>query len=83
MELGIRPENLTEPRGRPDEVRLDAISEVAEPMGMETYLYVRIGAHEAVARTELAIPPKPGAVVSLVAHMGAMHLLDPESGAVL
>ncbi|HVT52072.1 MAG TPA: sn-glycerol-3-phosphate ABC transporter ATP-binding protein UgpC, partial [Dongiaceae bacterium] len=29
LELGIRPENLTEPRGRADEVRLDAKVEVA------------------------------------------------------
>jgi multiple sugar transport system ATP-binding protein len=83
LELGIRPENLTEPRGRADEVRLDAKVEVAEPMGMETYLYVRIGTHEAVARTELTVPPKPGETVSLVAHMNQMYLLDPETGAVL
>jgi multiple sugar transport system ATP-binding protein len=83
LELGIRPENLTEPRGRADEVRLDAKVEVAEPMGQETYLYVRIGTQEAIARTEPPTPPKPGDVVTLVAHMSQMHLIDPESGAVL
>ncbi len=83
LELGLRPEHLTEPRGRTDYSELKAQVEVVEPMGMEALLYVRIAGLEATARIDPADLPQPGDTNDLAAHMQHMHLLDPENGCVL
>ena len=83
LELGIRPEHLTEKRGRPEEVELTVHVEVVEPMGMETLLHVTIAGTEVTARVDPALEPKPGDKITLVANLANMHLLDPESGKVL
>jgi multiple sugar transport system ATP-binding protein len=83
LELGLRPEHVTEQRGRPDAADLQMQVVVVEPMGMETLLHGSIGGGEATARIDPASAPKPGETITLSASMPHMHLLDPESGKVL
>jgi multiple sugar transport system ATP-binding protein len=84
LELGLRPEHLTEPRNRDGEAPIAAQVEVVEPMGMETFLYLRIAGNEAVARIEpVGSAPRPGETLNLAAQMNQMHLLDPRTGAIL
>jgi multiple sugar transport system ATP-binding protein len=83
LEFGLRPEHLSEPRGRTDSVDVQAKVEVVEPMGMEALLYVRISGQEMVARIDPTSIPRPGDMIPLSAHMAHMHLIDPQSGLVL
>ncbi|WP_413991503.1 ABC transporter ATP-binding protein [Labrys okinawensis] len=83
LELGLRPEHLTEHRGRADAADVKMQVVVVEPMGMETLLHGYVSGTEATARIDPAAAPNPGVVVTLSASMAHMHLLDPESGKVL
>jgi multiple sugar transport system ATP-binding protein len=83
LELGLRPEHITEQRGRSDAADVKMQVVVVEPMGMETLLHGSIAGSEATARIDPAATPNPGEVATLSASMAHMHLLDPESGKVL
>jgi multiple sugar transport system ATP-binding protein len=83
LELGLRPEHLTEPRGRAEEAELRVSVEVVEPMGMETLLHVLIAGSEATARVDPMMMPNPGETIAVAANMANMHLLDPTTGKVL
>ncbi|HVI89568.1 MAG TPA: sn-glycerol-3-phosphate ABC transporter ATP-binding protein UgpC [Dongiaceae bacterium] len=83
LEFGLRPEHLTEQRGRSDTADLRVKVEVVEPMGMEALLYVRVAGSEAIARIDPAQLPGPGDEIVLSAHLNHMHLIDPENGLVL
>ncbi len=83
LELGLRPEHLTEQRGRADAVDIKMQVEVVEPMGVETLLHGTVAGSEVTARVDPATAPRPGEVATLSANMGHMHLLDQESGKVL
>ena len=86
LELGLRPEHLTEPRAAraaeltaPMTVDLD----VVEPMGMETLVYFTIGGNEVCARMDPTANPQPGQATPLSANMTHMHLLDPKTLSIL
>jgi len=83
LELGLRPEHLTEPRGRAEEAELRVSVEVVEPMGMETLLHVLIAGSEATARVDPMMMPQPGETIAVAANMANMHLLDLATGKVL
>jgi multiple sugar transport system ATP-binding protein len=83
LELGLRPEHLTEPRGRPEEAELRVSVEVVEPMGMETLIHVLVSGSEATARVDPMVTPAPGETIVVAANMANMHLLDPKTGKVL
>ena len=89
MLLGIRPEHLME-TGRPGSAPLHVRVDVVEPMGMETMVHFRLGETTAGlggASYTARIPPEtrasPGETLPLQADMNQMHLLDPQSGAVV
>ena len=83
LELGLRPEHVTEHRGRTDAADVQMSVIVVEPMGMETLLHGTIAGSEATVRIDPVATPSPGEVATLSASMTYMHLLDPESGKVL
>ena len=89
MLLGIRPEHLTE-AARPGSAELDVEVEVVEPMGMETMLHFRLGARTLglsglmyTARVAPETVARDGQLFALQADMNQMHLVDPDSGAVV
>ncbi|RDW14063.1 ABC transporter ATP-binding protein [Paracoccus thiocyanatus] len=86
LELGLRPEHLTDERsatGRgpfaPMPVRVD----VAEPMGVETLVHFLSGEVMCCARIDPDLDPQAGQDIALMANMGNMHLIDIESGRVV
>jgi len=75
LTVGVRPEHV-----ELAETGLGAQVEVVEPMGAETYVHCRAGAHLVTVRTDQP-PPRPGAPVHLAFARGQLHLFDAESEA--
>ena len=83
--FGLRPEHITEPRrsDRDGNCEFSATLDVVEPMGMETMVFFRIDGQEVCGRVEPSSAAGPGQPMRLFANMDQMHLIDPQSGAVL
>jgi multiple sugar transport system ATP-binding protein len=81
--LGLRPEHITEPRRSDPGREFSATLDVVEPMGMETMVFFRIDGQEVCGRVEPGSAAGPGEAMRLYANMDNMHLIDPQSGAVL
>jgi multiple sugar transport system ATP-binding protein len=83
--LGVRPEHVTEPRRNERDQQCDfaAALDVVEPMGMETMVYFTIDGQEICGRVDPGSALGPGETMRLHANMDQMHLIDPQSGAVL
>jgi multiple sugar transport system ATP-binding protein len=85
--FGLRPEHMTEPRGygnghgRGQEFTVTA--DVVEPMGMETMVFFEINGSEVCARVDPSCEARPGEPVKLAADLSKMHLIDPQTDAVL
>ncbi len=83
--LGLRPEHLTEPRrsDRDQNCEFDITLDVVEPMGMETMVYFTVDGQEICGRVDPGSAKGPGEVMRLHANMNHMHLIDPQTDAVL
>jgi multiple sugar transport system ATP-binding protein len=83
--LGLRPEHITEPRrtDRDQNCEFDTRLDVVEPMGMETMVYFTIDGQEICSRVDPGSAKGPSEPMRLYANMNHMHLIDPQSGAVL
>jgi multiple sugar transport system ATP-binding protein len=83
--FGLRPEHITEPRrnDRDGNCEFSATLDVVEPMGMETMVFFRIDGQEVCGRVEPGSAAGPSQPMRLFANMDHMHLIDPQSGAVL
>jgi multiple sugar transport system ATP-binding protein len=57
--------------------------DVVEPMGMETMVYFTVDGQEVCGRVDPGSAKGPGEPMRLHANMDHMHLIDPQSGAVL
>jgi multiple sugar transport system ATP-binding protein len=83
--FGLRPEHITEPRrnDRDPQCEFAATLDVVEPMGMETMVYFTVDGQEVCGRVDPGSATGPGEAMRLYADMDRMHLIDPQSGAVL
>src|SRR5271168_1987903 len=83
--FGLRPEHITEPRrnDRDQQCEFAATLDVVEPMGMETMVYFTVDGQEICGRVDPESVAGPGESMRLYADMDRMHLIDPQSGAVL
>jgi multiple sugar transport system ATP-binding protein len=83
--FGLRPEHITEPRrnDRDPQCEFSATLDVVEPMGMETMVYFTVDGQEVCGRVDPGAAAGPGEPMRLYADMDRMHLIDPQSGAVL
>ena len=83
--FGIRPEDLADAAtlAGPVASALEATVEVAEPMGAETYLYLRAGASELVARVKPTERYTVGQRVRVAPDLSRAHLFDAETDAAL
>jgi multiple sugar transport system ATP-binding protein len=52
-------------------------------MGMETMVYFTVDGQEVCGRVDPGSATGPGEAMRLYADMDRMHLIDPQSGAVL
>ena len=85
LQVGIRPEHLTEARSQmePGIVPFDAKLDVTEPMGMETLVYFDIGGTQACGRVSPNAGAKDGGPLRMAADLNNMHLVDAASGLVI
>jgi multiple sugar transport system ATP-binding protein len=85
LEFGLRPEHITETRGRENGVGQEFPVEldVVEPMGMETMVYFRVNGTEICGRVEPSAAKNAGETMQLRANLDQMHLIDTASGVVL
>ncbi len=81
--FGLRPEHITEPRRDDQQGQFAAILDVVEPMGMETMVYFTVDGQQVCGRVDPGSATGPGEPMKLCANMDHMHLIDPQSGAVL
>jgi multiple sugar transport system ATP-binding protein len=72
--LGLRPEHITDQRAVNVPV-IDALTEVIEPLGAETYLYASTGAHSLAARIKNT--HKPGDKIQMSFDMTRALYFDP------
>src|SRR2546430_4518413 len=85
LTFGLRPEHLTENKsnGGPPLGAIDALIEVAEPLGMETLVFFRINGLDVCGRVSPNAGAREGARMRLCASLDNMHLIDDATGCVL
>ncbi len=85
MTMGLRPEHLTEihDQEKPNVVRVDALVDVVEPMGMETLVHYFIKGQPVCARIDPGTHAAPNEILPLAADLNNMHLIDNESNKVV
>jgi multiple sugar transport system ATP-binding protein len=85
LQLGLRPEHLTDVRGAPlpGQATFEVPVEVTEPLGMETLVFFTLNGTEMCARTNPTADMRPGRRAQFLADLRYMHLIDGESGRVL
>ncbi len=83
--LGLRPEHLTEPRRNERDARCEfsVTLDVVEPMGMETMVFFTVNGQEICARVDPESAKGPGEAMLLHANVEHLHLIDPDTNAVL
>ena len=80
--LGIRPEGLYGPRGRPTDGQLGTGTftvEGVEPLGNEIFVHARAGDHGVTARVAPQPLPAPGEPLELAFGLDRLHFFDPET----
>ena len=81
--LGLRPENFHE--RQPPEIpvaataQLDAMVDLAEPMGAEVHLNMTCGGHEMIARVSPRCEARDGEPVRLIGDLVNPHLFDRDT----
>ena len=83
--FGLRPEHITETRGRENGSgqEFPVILDVVEPMGMETIVFFKVEGTEVCGRVEPSTAKASGETMQLRANLDHMHLIDPATNAVL
>jgi multiple sugar transport system ATP-binding protein len=80
--LGVRPEacDLVTP-GKPlPENSFQAVVDIVEPMGAETYFYIQTGAHTVISRSNMAVDQREaGHRLQFEIDATRVHLFDTES----
>jgi multiple sugar transport system ATP-binding protein len=83
--FGLRPEHITEPRRSDRDLNreFDVTLDIVEAMGMETMVYFTVAGQEVCGRVEPSSAAGPGETMKLYANMEHIHLIDPQTGAVI
>ncbi|MCS0500815.1 ABC transporter ATP-binding protein [Ancylobacter mangrovi] len=83
--LGLRPEHIVVARQPlpPGHAVFDALIDIVEPVGLESFVYFRLAGTEFCAR----LPPDSGAregqPLGLAANLNQMHIIDTSTGRVM
>ncbi len=81
--LGVRPESCDlVPAGKPvSENSFQAVVDIVEPMGAETYFYLQTGAHTIISRSHALVDQREaGHRLQFEIDTDRAHLFDPVSG---
>jgi multiple sugar transport system ATP-binding protein len=83
--LGLRPENICEPRGEPEpgQAPFEIALEVVEPMGMDTLIHFLVHDVDVCGRVSPGAGATAGRPMRLIADMNHMHLIEDDNGKVL
>ena len=80
--FGIRPEHISYGGEGSDQTHGSMVAaslDVYEPLGSEVYLYLSVGGHPFIARTEMRTVPKAGDRLEVVFDMSRAHFFESES----
>jgi multiple sugar transport system ATP-binding protein len=81
--LGIRPEAITDPDGADRNStavhRIDALVQVTEPAGSDTFVVTHLGGKEATARFRADVEVTPGKVCPFAINMEKAVAFDPKT----
>ncbi len=80
LTIGVRPDDLTVADGHAKGLTVDADVTLVEPQGPDALVYVRLGTHEVIAKSDARVLPRPGARVRLTTDSADLHLFDPDTG---
>ena len=84
VSLGIRPEHIVEARpGKPSGASIKAVLEVAENLGSESILTLRIGSTSLGSRSPYRPNRRSGDILELEVDTSRLHLFDVEQGTTL
>ena len=81
--LGIRPENCDMvPHGKPlPENSFQAVVDIVEPLGAETFFYLQTGAHTVISRSHASLDQREaGHRLRFEIQADRAHLFDHETG---
>ena len=82
--VGIRPEAITDPdgadRGSALVERVEALVDVVEPAGADTYVVTRAGGKELMARMRSDADVRPGSRIPFAFDLARALVFDPASG---
>ena len=81
--LGIRPEDIHDPEFLPpaiDTVKVEALVDVVESMGSETYLHMMADDSRFIARVDPRSSAQPEQPFTAAINVAKCHTFDPESG---
>lgn len=82
MVLGIRPEDISIDRITSESLKdeeLEAEVDVAEMMGSDIFLYIKIGDNDIIARTNSDMLVKSGDKIRVTFNIDKIHLFDKET----
>ena len=80
--LGLRPEDcdLVPPGKAPSKNSIQAVVDIVEPMGAETYFYLQTGAHTIISRSHASVDhSEAGHRMQFEINAEKVHLFDPET----
>ena len=80
--LGVRPEfcDLVPPGKAPSENSFQAVVDIVEPMGAETYFYLQTGAHTVISRSHASVDQREaGHRLQFEIDADKVHIFDPVS----
>jgi len=76
---GIRPEDISLPQSGSPLPRINAQVDVAEPMGSETLVYLRVGSTSLTAKLVTPTYPRPGQTTEFCVNTEKLYLFDAQS----
>lgn len=80
--FGTRPEDIHDPENKKEKIEgemFKAEVDVSEPMGSETYLYLKANKNPIIARVNSTDHYRMGQKVQLLIDYSRVHLFDPET----
>ncbi len=80
--LGLRPENISvSMNDAKSDSAVDAVVELVEPLGAETFFHLATAGHSFVARPgTMEGTIRPGQNVSVIFNLARCHIFDPATG---
>lgn len=80
--IGIRPEDcdMVAPGKAPSENSFQAVVDIVEPMGAETYFYIQTGEHTMISRSHASVDQREaGHRLQFEVNADKVHIFDPET----